>query len=192
VFDFAEQSDGKIVVGGNIGTFNGAVRNGLARVNRDGSLDTEFNASTGANGMVQAISIQPDGKIIAVGSFTEFDGIGVPKIKDFSPPNNISIGNFTTSSVTSSAFTANLGYYGDANEDSDATLYYCDHTASPGCDPAAGSTAVMTAAAGVYNGNYSVTVNTGLVSGHTYNLRVVATDPDTVSGSPVNSTVTLP
>ena len=90
------------------------------------------------------------------------------------------------------AFDVAIGFYGDTNDDSAATLYYCDHTASPGCDPTTGASAGMTAGAGVYNGDYAVTVNSGLVSGHTYNLRVVVSDPDGVSGSPINSAVTLP
>jgi uncharacterized delta-60 repeat protein len=67
----AVQSDGKIVAGGSsvtqfVGTFSG-----LARFNTDGSLDNSFGTngviSTNISGEIDAVAIQPDGKIIMVG-----------------------------------------------------------------------------------------------------------------------------
>jgi len=46
------------------------VRNYIARLNADGSLDTSFNVGTGANALVQAIALQTDGKVLIGGSFT--------------------------------------------------------------------------------------------------------------------------
>jgi uncharacterized delta-60 repeat protein len=47
---FAVQPDDKIVVGGNFATLNGVAKNGIARLNADGSDDTSFSVSgTGAN-----------------------------------------------------------------------------------------------------------------------------------------------
>ena len=45
----------------------------ITRINLDNSLDTSFNASTELNGLVKDIALQPDGKIILVGSFTTFN-----------------------------------------------------------------------------------------------------------------------
>ena len=68
------QSDGKIIAGGFFSTFTGSTQNRLIRLNSDGSRDTTFNIGTGFNGVVRAISIQSDGKIIAGGGFTTFTG----------------------------------------------------------------------------------------------------------------------
>lgn len=69
----AIQSDGKIVVAG--ATEYGGMVFGLARYNTDGSLDTSFSSDgkvttqigSGNNDRANAVVIQPDGKIVAVG-----------------------------------------------------------------------------------------------------------------------------
>ena len=40
----------------------------------DGTLDTTFNPGTGADNLVFASKIQPDGKIIIGGNFTSYNG----------------------------------------------------------------------------------------------------------------------
>jgi uncharacterized delta-60 repeat protein len=79
VIAFAVQPDGKIVVSGLFTTMGGGgtgttTRNRIARLNSDGSLDTSFNP--GANSAVQALALQPDGKILVGGSFTTLGGGG--------------------------------------------------------------------------------------------------------------------
>lgn len=68
----AVQKDGKVVIGGKFSAVNGVPRNGLARLNADGTLDQSFaNTSvSGVNGEVAAIAIQADGGIIVGGAFT--------------------------------------------------------------------------------------------------------------------------
>ena len=71
------QADGKTVIGGDFTGFDSTPRNRIARLNNDGSLDTGFLPSppnTGANGFVAALASQSDGKIIAGGNFTSFNG----------------------------------------------------------------------------------------------------------------------
>ena len=73
----AIQPDGKILVGGRIGIVNpGQGFLALARYNTDGTLDTTFGngglvSSSAGEFMneIRAIAIQPDGKIIAAGSY---------------------------------------------------------------------------------------------------------------------------
>jgi uncharacterized delta-60 repeat protein/gliding motility-associated-like protein len=69
------QPDGKIILGGDFTSCNGTESNHIARLNTDGTLDTSFNAGTGANNRVRAIALQPDGRIIIGGSFTSYNGI---------------------------------------------------------------------------------------------------------------------
>jgi len=69
------QSDGKVIFGGDFTVVNGAPRGRLARLNPDGSLDTDFNTSVGANGTVAALALQPDGKVVVGGAFKTFNGV---------------------------------------------------------------------------------------------------------------------
>ena len=73
----AVQPDGRILLGGVFTTLspNGGapvVRDRIARLNPDGTLDTAFNP--GANDLVYTIVLQADGKILAGGTFTGIGG----------------------------------------------------------------------------------------------------------------------
>ena len=71
----AIQSDGKILIGGYFTTFNGVSRNGIARLNTDGSLDTTFNLISGFSHIdIREIAIQNDGKILIGGLFSTIQG----------------------------------------------------------------------------------------------------------------------
>lgn len=77
----AVQSDGKILIGGSFAQVTGVGRNNLAFVNADGTLDQTFlNSGVGPNAEVMAIAVQPDGRILIVGSFTQFNGVARPGI----------------------------------------------------------------------------------------------------------------
>ena len=73
------QPDGKILIGGDFTTLapnGGAVvtRNRIARLNVNGTLDTNFNPN--GNGVVSAIAVQADGKILVGGNFNGTNSIG--------------------------------------------------------------------------------------------------------------------
>lgn len=70
----ALQPDGRIVIGGGFTMFNRALRHRLARVHEDGTLDESFDPGSGADTAVQATVVQSDGKIVAGGWFTSFNG----------------------------------------------------------------------------------------------------------------------
>jgi uncharacterized delta-60 repeat protein len=74
------QPDGKIIIGGSFSQFNGVSRNGLARLNADGTLDNAFNPGAGANGTVRSVLVLPDGKIVIAGEFSSYDGVTVNQI----------------------------------------------------------------------------------------------------------------
>lgn len=88
VYGIAVQTDGKIIIVGNFvfganGAFGAnAGLAGVARLNQDGSLDPTFNASTGMtlqsntrpDGLVNAVALQADGKILIGGNFTVVGG----------------------------------------------------------------------------------------------------------------------
>ena len=67
----AFQSDGKILVGGGFVNIGGQQRSNIARLNPDGSADSFFSDTFGAN---LSVVIQPDGKILVGGSFSVMSG----------------------------------------------------------------------------------------------------------------------
>ena len=71
----AIQSDGKILIAGTFGTYNGISRLGIARLNTNGTLDTSFDPITGINYNIYAIAVQTDGKILIGGMFTTYNGV---------------------------------------------------------------------------------------------------------------------
>ncbi len=72
------QKDGKVVIGGEFSSVGGVNRNGIARLNEDGSLDSSFNPGRGVDGLfpgVYAVAMSADGKILAGGRFSVFNGM---------------------------------------------------------------------------------------------------------------------
>jgi len=76
----AIQADGKIVIAGTFTQINSTARNNLARLNPDGSIDSTFNSSSGANGPIYCLAIQSDEKILLGGAFTSVNGTPVSHI----------------------------------------------------------------------------------------------------------------
>ena len=72
------QPDGKIIVGGDVSSFNGQGPGYLFRLNANGSLDTSFDVGTGPSGWVSSIALRTNGQIIVAGAFNAYDGFGVP------------------------------------------------------------------------------------------------------------------
>lgn len=73
VFSIALQADGKILFGGQFVLVGGQARNGIARVNPDGSLDARFNPSSHPQNF-GSIVVQPNGKILVGGGFSDLGG----------------------------------------------------------------------------------------------------------------------
>ena len=74
VWSITAQAGGKLIIGGAFSTVRGATRNGIARLNGDGTVDTTFDPGTGANDFVASTAAQPDGKVLMAGYFTSVDG----------------------------------------------------------------------------------------------------------------------
>jgi|JI10StandDraft_1071094.scaffolds.fasta_scaffold33388_5 uncharacterized delta-60 repeat protein len=71
-------SGGKVVVGGQIASYNGTARNNLLRINADGSLDGTYLATvgSGANNLVNDVEVQGTTHLVA-GAFGTFSGSNV-------------------------------------------------------------------------------------------------------------------
>jgi uncharacterized delta-60 repeat protein len=78
------QPNGKVIVAGDFQRVDGVTRNGICRLNPDGSLDTSFDPNGGLalvqdgftdSSPVYSLALQPDGKILVRGSFTSVNGL---------------------------------------------------------------------------------------------------------------------
>jgi uncharacterized delta-60 repeat protein/CSLREA domain-containing protein len=82
VFAVVVQPDGKILIGGRFSTYNGdmAANDCIMRLNADGTRDPSFNVGgsgaqqTNGAAEVDAVAVQPDGKILVGGFFTTYNG----------------------------------------------------------------------------------------------------------------------
>ena len=74
------QSDGRILIGGDFSSYNGVNRNGIARLNTDGSLDTSFNPGTGVDGQVRVIKVDSQGRVVIGGDFLVYNGNSANRI----------------------------------------------------------------------------------------------------------------
>ena len=76
----AVQDDGKVIISGTFNAVGVVGRNRIARVNADGSVDPTFDPGTGFDLPPMQLAIQPDGKILAAGNFSIYNGAPVPGV----------------------------------------------------------------------------------------------------------------
>jgi uncharacterized delta-60 repeat protein len=74
VFALALQPNGHLLVGGEFNSVSGTNRNRLARLTPAGVLDATFDVGAGASGPVFALALQPNGRVVVGGAFTNFAG----------------------------------------------------------------------------------------------------------------------
>jgi len=84
IYTIIVQPDGKILVGGMFNQFNGVTAPAIIRLNADGTRDTEFTLLSSAfPNNIRAMALQPDGKILLVGEFVDFNGVTQNRITRF-------------------------------------------------------------------------------------------------------------
>ncbi len=75
VSDMALLDDGRILICGNFTKIHGVIRNGIARLRPDGSLDEAFDAGDRFRaGAIQALAWQTNGQVLVAGRFSSVDG----------------------------------------------------------------------------------------------------------------------
>ena len=92
--------DGRVLVGGNFtslqpaGTATRIARRSFARLNANGSVDSTFevNAGGATGAIVNGLAVQADGRIIAVGSFSDLGGAKSTNIARFLPEGSADAG----------------------------------------------------------------------------------------------------
>jgi uncharacterized delta-60 repeat protein len=73
ISSLALQPDGKVLIAGWFKTVDGVDRNGIARLNANGTLDTTFHPDA-KDGPVNSVALQKDGKMVCGGFFTDASG----------------------------------------------------------------------------------------------------------------------
>jgi uncharacterized delta-60 repeat protein len=91
----AVQPDQRILVAGQISSLAGQPRNGIGRLNPNGSPDTSFNANMAQNASVYSLLVQNDGRIVVGGSFTTVAGQARTNLARLLPSGGLDT-NFTT------------------------------------------------------------------------------------------------
>lgn len=90
----------KILVGGAFTSMGGVARNGIARLNDNGTIDSSFGNTVGANGAVYAIALQGDGKILIGGDFTSVNNVLLNHVARLNTDGSVDL-TFTNASVNS-------------------------------------------------------------------------------------------
>ena len=106
-----------------------------------------------------------------------------------SSSNALTGSNLTLIAASSSSFQMSIDYSGDADANGVVTLYYCNQTDSPGCDPLTGSSSALTRGSGKFSGTISVSSPNDPED--TLNIKVTGSDSAGVSGLPLSTTVKL-
>ncbi|MEN9301921.1 MAG: hypothetical protein RL264_350 [Bacteroidota bacterium] len=70
----AVKPNGKIICGGQFGSYNNNSAGRIIGLNPNGVIDTSFISGLGFNGRVLTVSIQQDGKIVVGGQYTSYNG----------------------------------------------------------------------------------------------------------------------
>ena len=107
------QPDGKILVGGNFIKYNGDTQKKyFIRLNTDGSVDSTFNTGTGVGGFINDIALYPDGKIVIVGDFSQYNGASRYRVAIANPDGSVDA-TFNPAAFTSYASIsgANMSVY---------------------------------------------------------------------------------
>jgi uncharacterized delta-60 repeat protein len=82
-------TNGKYVVSGQFGSYNGTTAKALVRINADGSIDTTLNQGAGFTYNVSGFSLPSlplaNGNIVVGGDLSAYDGVSTPRIAVLTP-----------------------------------------------------------------------------------------------------------
>lgn len=85
-------ADGRILVWGDFATIAGAARDFVAILNEDGTIDTSFDPPAFTGNRVLDCEVQPDGKILVGGDFTDIGGAARTGIARLNTDGSVDLG----------------------------------------------------------------------------------------------------
>jgi uncharacterized delta-60 repeat protein len=117
--DVAIQSDGRILVSGSFSSYKGVTANDIVRLLSNGDLDSSFSSGSGITSTPsnpRKITLQPDGKIILYGSFSNYNGVAKNNIVRLNSSGSIDntfygVGSTVNSNISSVALDLNGKMY---------------------------------------------------------------------------------
>jgi len=74
------RSDGAVIAGGAFTLAQTTARGRIALFDAAGTVDPSYASGAGFDGSVEALALQPDGKVLVGGQFTSYDGTSRPRI----------------------------------------------------------------------------------------------------------------
>ena len=90
IYTMAQLANGKYVVAGHSINTNAPFRQEIVRLNSDGTYDTSFNSGgSGANEKIESLVVQPDGKIVMVGYFNQYNGTPIGNVARLNPDGSL-------------------------------------------------------------------------------------------------------
>ncbi|MBK9538387.1 MAG: delta-60 repeat domain-containing protein [Flavobacteriales bacterium] len=89
VHALAIQPDGHVLVGGAFNNVNGLLRNRIARLLPDGAMDLSFNVGIGATNSVRCLHLFPDGRVLAAGDFSSYQGVARTSVMRLMPDGSL-------------------------------------------------------------------------------------------------------
>ena len=107
------QPDGRIVIGGLFTNVNNLPYNHIARLNPDGSTDTNFNVGLGLNDSVFALQLDPEGRMLVGGNFIRSGGVTRARLTQLNADGTVDCGiNF---GAGADAFVSSIVLQDDGN-----------------------------------------------------------------------------
>jgi uncharacterized delta-60 repeat protein len=88
-FNAVIDSNGKIIIVGNITSYNGTSINYIVRLNSNGSIDNSFNTGTGFDFWSEGLFLQTDNKVIVAGYFEVYNGVQAYSVIRLNPDGTI-------------------------------------------------------------------------------------------------------
>jgi uncharacterized delta-60 repeat protein len=95
---------GKVLIGGSFAAVNGEQRNGLARLNPSGSLDSSFNIGDGVDGSIYAMASEISGSVIIGGDFQSYDNVIRRGLARLQPNGQLDLTTFQNVTLDGSVF----------------------------------------------------------------------------------------
>jgi uncharacterized delta-60 repeat protein len=108
VLAIVRQANGSLVIGGSFSHYNGAPRDGLMRVNSDGTVGSAFGSLIMAGGAVSAVVEQSDGKLVIAGNFTSLNGFSRNRVARFNANDTLDAGFYPDTGANAAVYTASL------------------------------------------------------------------------------------